>query len=137
VLFLVFFLLLFAFCLAFRTFLLIIFLELADFDLNVVSFNSQSNGQFGGASLQFRWCIQDLISISGFQYGSNVVAIRLPLQTFSLGAHQFRFEVITISVSLKSNNEAVSIALAARIVQFDTLFEREFSSRLSIFGALA
>lgn len=109
----------------FRVFILVVLLEFANFDLDVVAFNSQSNGQLGGASLEFRGGVQDLIRVVGFQSAADDVALGFLLQALSLGANQRELVIVSRRISFNSDDKAVTVAVRFRVVNFIALFERE------------
>lgn len=107
-------------------------LELADFQGDLVSLTTKSDGQFGGATFAFRRWVQDLVRIAGFQWSLDVVAFLGVRQTSLFGAFNFGFEVIAISASFESTDEAISIA--AVVVGLDSALEREFALGFALRG---
>jgi hypothetical protein len=114
-----------SFRLTFRVFILIVLLEFAHFDLDIVAVNSQSHGQLGGASLELRGGVQDLIRVVGFQSAADFVTFGFSLQTLSLGANQRDLVIVSRRFSFNSDDKAVTVAVRCRVVYFIALFERE------------
>jgi len=123
---LVFFAFYFAFLFTFWIFARTVFLEATDFQLKFVSFDTETDGQFSGASFDFGRRIQDLIGVTGSQRTIDGVAISLAFQTWTFAAFEFSFEVITISTTFDTNNETVARATDRFIIGFATFGEREF-----------
>jgi len=110
VLFLVLFTFLLAGLVALRVFGGASFLEFADFNGNLVAFDTETDGQFGGASLLLGRWVQDLVRVVRFQHSADFVAFRLFGQALFLAAFDFGFQVVSFGVSFESGDETVTIA---------------------------
>lgn len=102
---LVFFTFLFTFILALGVGWGIALLELADLQCDLSILDSETDGQFSIASLQFGWGIQDLVWVVGSQSAADFVAFRLTAQTLLLAALDLGLEVITRSVTFQTSDE--------------------------------
>lgn len=129
---LVFFAFFFAFLFAFRIFARTVFLESADFQLQFVSFDAETDGQFGGASFDLGRRIQDLIRITGAQIAVDGVAIALAFQTRAFAAFEFSFEIVTIGVSFDTDDKAIALTIDRFIVGFAAFLERKFLTAFAL-----
>jgi len=128
----IFFAFLFAFLGAFGVFTGTTLLELADFQRNGGSLDTQTDGQFRSASLGFGWRVQDLAWVVWFQLAADFVAFRFPGQTLLLTALDFGFQVISTATAFQTSDETVTIT--GVLFNADTLLEGEFALRLALRG---
>jgi len=101
----VFFTFLFTFVLALGIRRGIALLELADLQCDFSILDSETDGQFSIASLQFGWGIQDLVRVVGSQSAADFVAFRLTAQTWLLTALDLGLEVITSRMTFQTSDE--------------------------------
>lgn len=120
----IFFTFLLAFFLALRVLLGVSFLELADFQSDLVALDAQTGGQLGIATLGLGRCIQHLVGVVRFQGASHFVAFRLLGQSWCLAALDLGLEVVSRRVSFQASDEAVAIARV--LIHGDAILEGEF-----------
>lgn len=116
-----------AFLVALRIGRRVALLELADLDGDLVAFHTQTDGQFGVASLDLGRGVQGLVGVIGTEGGAHFVAFGLFGQTVLLAAFELAFEVIAASRSFQSGN--VAIAVARILIDRNTVLERELFQR--------
>jgi len=126
----------FAFLGAFRIFAATIFLELTDFDLQFVAFDTDGDGQFGGASFDFGRGVQDLVGVTGSQGSIDDVAFLLTFQIWLFAAFAFDFVIIAIGFTLQAGEKTIAIATGFRILDFASFFEGEFFAAFAFAAAL-
>lgn len=85
-------------------------LELTDLQCEFSILDSETDGQFGIASLQFGWGIQNLIWVVRSQGTADFVAFRLTGETSFLAALDLSLEVITGTLTFQASNEGITIA---------------------------
>jgi hypothetical protein len=97
---------------------------LADFQLENVALDAQTDGQFGVASFLLGWSVQDLVGVAGLQSSGDFVAFGLPGVAGFLSAFQFGFQVVSVLLAFQTDDEAVAIARV--LIDRDAFLEGEF-----------
>jgi len=120
----VFFSFLFAFLFALSIGRRVALLELTNLDGDRVALDTQTDGQFGVASLYLGGSIQGLVGIISSEGGGHFVAFRLTSEAVLLAALQFAFEIVSGRFAFQSDD--VAIAVARILIDRHAVLEREF-----------